>query len=298
MESYDNKSMNTVAQVSRHIVVLAILACAALSLSETRREQGLGDSKLSSKGNVELVYVPEGNFTMGGVNIRPGETLDNIEGGYGSSVKRVGNGGSTIYPNDQGPQRSVYLDGYWIGKNLITVAQFREFTQATHYRYNWKANQPQWGYIDTHPMVMVTWADARAYCKWAGGDLPTEAQWEKAARGTDGREYPWGNTWDPNKVWSGHAHEPAPVGSFKTGASPYGCLDMVGNTWQYCLDWFGRNYDDLPSSNPTGVAEGQDRVIRGGMFDDCAYTTFRCSYRYSQDPRCGFCACGFRMVSH
>jgi formylglycine-generating enzyme required for sulfatase activity len=290
--------MNSVAHASRHLGVFAVLASVAVGHAETRHKQIPGETKLSSKGNVEMVYVPEGNFIMGGVDLKPGETLDRITGGYGSTIKRVVQGGDMTSQNDQGPQRSVYLDGYWIGKNLITVGQFREFTRVTHYRFNWKANQPQWGYIDTHPMVMVTWADARAYCKWAGGDLPTEAEWEKAARGTDGREYPWGNTWDPNRLWCGHSHEPAPVGSFTNGASPYGCLDMVGNTWQYCLDWFGGSYDNLPSSNPTGVEQGQDRVIRGGMFDGCAYTTFRCSYRYFQDPKCGFCACGFRMVSH
>jgi formylglycine-generating enzyme required for sulfatase activity len=289
--------MKPVTIAPRQIAVFASLACATFSIATDGHQSAAGDIKLSAKGRVEMVYVPSGGFTMGGVDIRPGETLDNISGGIGSSIKRVSPGGYRISPNNEGPQRTVYLDGYWIGKNLVTVAQFREFTQATHYRYNWKANRPEWGFIDSHPMVLVSWEDARAFCKWAGGDLPTEAQWEKAARGTDGREYPWGNNWDPNRLWSGHSHEPAPIGSFPSGASPYGCLDMVGNTWQYCLDWFGQSYDNLPSSNPTGVAEGQERVIRGGFFDGLAYTAFRCAYRSGTDPKCGSCAMGFRMAS-
>src|SRR5580658_5182214 len=97
-------------------------------------------TKKSVRGDVELIFIPAGEFTMG----------------------------SDEYPNEM-PQHRVYLDGYWIGKNIVTVGQFRAFCVATNYPFDWKKLKPQWGWVDTHPMVLVTWDDSRAFCKWAGG---------------------------------------------------------------------------------------------------------------------------------
>jgi len=275
-------------------------ACSAMiGASATRQPQDpSGSAKLSARGQVELVYVPEGSFKMGGTDLPPGQTPLGTLSERGAWLRFTEpNGSWTEIHNDAGPTRTVSLDGYWIGKTLVTVAQFRQFTKAAHYKFNWKANQPQWGWIDSHPMVMVTWADARAYCKWAGGDLPTEAQWEKAARGTDGREYPWGNEWDKSRLAAGNLKSPCPVGAFPAGASPYGCLDMAGDAAEWCLDWYGMDYTDLPSQNPKGVESGQQRVVRGGSFATAAVdSNFRCTFRQAADPKVGACVYGFRLV--
>ena len=267
--------------------------------ADSGRQNPVGEPKLSAHGNVEMVYVSEGTFTMGAIYIDLGQTKfgkDEDVTEEGAFVTRRIGRSTTTYHNDEGPKHSVYLDGYWIGKNLVTVHEFREFTKATHFKFDWKTNQPEWGWLDSHPMVMVTWDQARAFCKWAGGDLPTEAQWEKAARGTDEREYPWGNDWDPSRLWSGHPFATAPIGSCPSGASPYGCLDMAGNAWEWCLDWYGMDYVGLPQTNPKGVEKGDTRVIRGGSFYLLGPMNYRCAYRYAADPKAGACVYGFRLA--
>ena len=183
------------------------------------------------------------------------------------------------------PQRRVTLDGYWIDKNLVTVAQYKKFCGDTGRKM---PSIPPWGWKDDHPMVNVTWNDAKAYADWAGASLPTEAQWEKAARGTDGRKYPWGNDWDTSKLWSsvdGEKHGTAPVGSFPKGASPYGALDMTGNVWEWCADWYGDDYyENAPARNPVGPATGDCRVLRGGCWYYVVEYGFRCAYRLDYEP--------------
>jgi formylglycine-generating enzyme required for sulfatase activity len=198
-----------------------------------------GDVWVDQQG-CAMAYVPAGEFVMGGPS------------GEGDA--------------DEQPPRQVFLEGYWIDRLLVTVAQYRQFCQATGREM---PLAPDWGWYEHHPVVNVSWGEATAYAKWAGKRLPTEAEWEKAARGPEGRRFPWGDEWDPKKCSnSSNSRSTQPVGSYPSGASPYGLLDMSGNVWQWCMDWYDESYYRIaPSRNPTGPAAGRHRVLRGGSWE-------------------------------
>jgi formylglycine-generating enzyme required for sulfatase activity len=203
---------------------------------------------------------------------------------------------------DQRPARSVYLSSYYIYKNPVTVAQYRAFEEATGYA---RTPPSHFHGTDEHPKVDVTWYNAEAYCKWAGVSLPTEAQWEKAARGTDGRLYPWGNDWNGDAcehhrlVESGPAGIPVRIGSYLRGRSPYGALDMVGNIWEWCADWYDpKYYERAPASDPMGPDSGTRRVRRGCGWEDIHPfpLNFSCAYRDTEEPGFYYVLTGFRCV--
>ena len=182
------------------------------------------------------------------------------------------------------PRHRVQMDGFWMYRNDVTVAQFRKFCAETGQAM---PKEPAWGWHDDHPMVNVSWDDAQAYSAWAGVALPTEAEWEKAARG-DGthHEYVWGDAWPPPPGAGNFADETcrasgkyqnaifvdgytdgfvntSPVGAF--AANGIGLYDMAGNVWQWCADRYGADYyHNSPLQNPTGPATGTARVLRGG----------------------------------
>jgi formylglycine-generating enzyme required for sulfatase activity len=219
---------------------------------------------------------------------------------------------------DEKPTKKIMLSAYRIGKTPVTVALYEEFCQATGRTmpeppvFNSKFEKKD------HPIVNVSWDDAKALADWAKLTLPTEAQWEKAARGTEGRLYPWGKA----KPAKGLGHFPlwlmpskdllnlprtgtAPVGSFPKGASPYGCLDMAGNVWEWCADWYsGHYYREAPSKNPTGpllaAAErhplGPFRVVRGGCWGDIT-DEFQCSNRGWDPPKKKSDSTGIRLAA-
>jgi len=218
---------------------------------------------------------------------------------------------------DELPVRTVTLDGFWLDRTEVSLGQFRRFVAATN--HSTQAEQQGWSYVrraeglewtagadsahpqgpgsrgqDEHPVVHVSWDDAVAYCEWAGGRLPTEAEWEYAARGSGGHEYPWGNTFDGTRLnycdkncpfeWADEAVDDgyattAPVGTYPAGASWVGALDMAGNVWEWVRDWYGA-YPESAQGNPTGPREGEDRVVRGGSWAD-PDTTLRGAMRYT-----------------
>jgi formylglycine-generating enzyme required for sulfatase activity len=167
---------------------------------------------------------------------------------------------------DERPAHTVYLDDYLVDKTEVTWRQFRKFTDATGLPL---PPEPLWGRPDDYPLSSIAWDEARDYCTWVGGRLPTEAEWEKAARGVDGRDYPWGDKWDPTRCnsISGGLHRPESVGSYPACVSPYGVLDMAGSHWQWVSDYYGAGYyAQSPARNPGGPEQGTSRVERGGYW--------------------------------
>lgn len=225
------------------IFVLTVVAFITPLLHQNHKQE-----IVNPKDGSVLVYVPEGNFLMGGPTIdKPIRFLP-----------------------PPPPPRSVKLPGYYIGKYAVSNAQYRLFVEETGYQTtgsgDWEALAEKWG--ETAPVVEVTWHDARAYCEWAGVRLPSTEEWEKAARGTDGRAYPWGNTWNPSRVHANSEFYPetlnnprpdgvglAPVESYPAGVSPYGCHHMTGNVSQWC-------------STEAENFSYQAYVMRGGDFRD------------------------------
>jgi formylglycine-generating enzyme required for sulfatase activity len=228
----------------------------------------------------EMVLIPAGEFLMGSDPEKDKDASD-----------------------DEYPQHRLYLPDYSIAKTPVTNAQYLAFTQATYRDVpaHWKGKKPLQGRED-HPVVNVNRRDAVAYCTWLAGvtgkayRLPSEAEWEKAARGTDGRIYPWGNEWDAKRcnTREGGKGDTTPVGAYAQGASPYGVLDMAGNVWEWCHS-LSRPY---PYNAADGREDSEDedvRVLRGGSFVYIAGTV-RCAARYLDGPdfRVGFY--GFRIV--
>ncbi len=184
--------------------------------------------------------------------------------------------GSNDWWPKSGPEHKRYLPDFFIDKYEVTNKDYMEFVKATGHRMpdHWKYNK---GKIpkgkENHPVTYVDWFDADAYCKWRGKRLPTEFEWEKAARGTDGRAFPWGDKFDKNKANTpqyGHG-DTMPVGSFENGKSPYGVYDMAGNVFEWTASW----YKAYPNNKHPDPNEGERyRVVRGGSWYDCTY--YRC----------------------
>jgi serine/threonine-protein kinase len=195
------------------------------------------------------------------------------------------------------PRREVYLDGFYISRYPVTNAEYHTFVEQTSYMPpqhwhegaypSWKANEP---------VAYVNWHDAAAYCRWAEGRLPTSAEWEKAARGTDERSYPWGNTFDSGRCNSqeGGRGVPSAVGKYSpAGDSPYGAGDMAGNIWEWVLDWYGPNNSAL-ASNPMGPESGEHKVIRGGSYNN-KHRLVACYARDHASPHIYAVNQGFRV---
>jgi formylglycine-generating enzyme required for sulfatase activity len=206
------------------------------------------------------------------------------------------------------PKHRVHLSEYWIGVYCVTNRQYGKFVKETKHRapdtadYGtpiWKNGRCPEEKLD-HPVVCVSWDDCVAYAKWAGLTLPTEAQWEKAARGPKGLIYPWGNEWDQNKCRNSNNRgneTTAAVWSYQEGVSGYGTLQQAGNVWEWCADWYDADYyKSSASKDPAGPQGGSNRVVRGGCwyFDDASH--FRGAIRYGDDPGSRNDYLGFRLA--
>jgi len=254
-----------------------------------------GERCVNPKDGAVMVWVPAGEFLMGSSDQQINVLINK---------NRIG---KPEYLHSEKPQHKIYLYGFWIYKNLVTVAQYRKFCTAKELQMPEQFPGQEAG---NFPIKAINWFDALEYSKWAGAMLPTEAQWEKAARGTDGRIYPWGNSWDANKcvrtnitsvngrTVSASSADFTPIGSFPEGASPYGCMDMVGAVAQWCNDWYGEKYyQHSPAQNPQGPVLGEKRVLRGkNIFESLKPASFRCISRMGYEPEEEYLEIGFRCV--
>ncbi|HEC19756.1 MAG TPA: formylglycine-generating enzyme family protein [Gammaproteobacteria bacterium] len=204
-------------------------------------------SRLGDAPN-EMVLIPAGEFIMGSDSRLP----------------------------DEGPQHRVTLPAFYIDKYEVTNLQYKKFNDATHGRSprHWRNRTFPPGKAD-HPVVYVTWDNANDYCHWAGKRLPTDAEWEKAARGTDGRMFPWGDEFDTAKAntpvrWQeiGQFGDTTPVGAFGEGKSPYGVYDMSGNVWEWTASW----YKAYPGNKTPSESYGERyKTLKGGSWFDCSF---------------------------
>jgi iron(II)-dependent oxidoreductase len=230
----------------------------------------------------EMAQVPAGEFIMGISAEQIKKVVSNV-------------GGQEKYLDPSIPQHQEKTGAFSIDKYEVTNEQYKKFVEATGHQSpeNWEGGTYPDGKAK-HPVVFVSWHDAKAYCEWAGKRLPTEAEWEKAARGTDGRLYPWGNKWKrrmANTIRS-RKGDTTPVGSYKKGVSPYGCYDMAGNVWE----WTTSYYKPYPNSTVENGFFGEDRyVVRGGSWDDENYDALTV-VRAKFTPVTTFEHVGFRCV--
>jgi serine/threonine-protein kinase len=247
-----------------------------------------------------MVYVPSGEFEMG-------SDEGHVESAFELCAHYWGDCDRERF-YDELPQHTVALDSYWIDRTEVSNDQYRGCVEAEI------CEEPACGaglqFDDPdQPLVCVTWHQAQAYCEWVGGRLPTEAEWEYAARGPEGRRYPWGNSFvgawlnycdetcgrarsDP--AWNDGQLYASPVGYYPEGASWSGALDMAGNVSEWVGDWYGR-YEPDYGVNPVGPAEGHSRVIRGGSWFLTRAET-RTAWRQGIGPGVWFDDVGFRCV--
>ena len=231
------------------------------------------DLKTSSLDGMMQVYVPEGEFLMGKGEVRK---------------------------NADSPQHVVYLDAFWMDKYEVSNSMYRKCLQAGACSEMVSDNTTYQNWIyRNHPVTYVTWEQAAIYCQWAGRRLPTEAEWEKAARGTDGRKYPWGNE-APNARLANFEgsmiQEAVSVYRYPLGASPYGALNMSGNAREWIADWYGEDYYLTPPyANPTGPDTGTERSLRSGSYNEDK-NEITVTSRYRHEPQSAGLSRGFRCA--
>ena len=211
---------------------------------------GIGSTRISEKDGATLVYVPAGEFAMGSTDQ------------------------DSLASKDERPQHPVTLDAFWIDQTEVTNAMYAKCVNAGNCKPPINTDHfINTGYAN-HPVVSVDWSQANAYCVWSERRLLTEAEWEKAARGTDGRIYPWGNEAPSNAFlnYNDAVKDTTAVGQYPNGKSPYGAYDMAGNVWEWTNDWYSETYYQSSSaSNPVGPASSAYQAFRGGSWNNNDY---------------------------
>jgi serine/threonine-protein kinase len=248
-----------------------------------------------------MVYVPGGTFQMGSTDEQIAYAVDlcvadgiDCEGSY----------------TEEQPAHTVTLDSFLIDQTEVTNGQYALCVADGACEEPAYADDPAYN-GDDYPVVGVSWYDAEDYCAWAGGRLPTEAEWEYAARGSEGPIFPWGDEFDGTRLnfcdahcsydhrnldWDDGYEWTSPVRSYENGASWAQALDMAGNAWEWIADWYGEDYYSIsPTNNPTGPEGGEHRVVRGGSWVTLA-TSMRAAHRGRDNPADPSEFVGFRCV--
>ena len=248
--------------------------------------------QLIGSGEDEMVLVPAGEFTMGR------SAKDEFTG-----CQELGQDCQLSAFMDEEPVHKVVLDAFSIDKTEVTNALYKACedqgacTPPQESNSNTQSSYYGNPAFDDFPVIYVTWDQARIYCEWRGARLPTEAEWEKAARGTDGRTYPWGEKIDETFAnFNYSVGDTTAVGSYENGKSPNGAHDMAGNVWEWVADWYSDTYyGRSPAENPPGPASGDLRVLRGGSWGLVGLSVST-SYRYARDPAESGPDLGFRCA--
>lgn len=253
-----------------------------------------------------MIAIPEGAFRMGSTFAAISEATE--------ECRKVDKTCDLWWFEDEYPDNLIHLDTYWIDMFEVSNEKYLEFVKLTGHRPAldascetekckkgnlWDgASFPE--RIRDQPVTQVNWYDADAYCKWRGKRLPTEAEWEKAARGPDGNKYPWGNNFPKGQAtflrkWRG-VFTMTDVGSYSQGVSIYGVYDMAGNVWEWVSDWyFRKQYSYIEKKNPKGPAEGEFKVVRGGSWVNYPDSLRSAARRWSR-PEVLFNDTGFRCA--
>ncbi|MBI3356183.1 MAG: formylglycine-generating enzyme family protein [Nitrospirae bacterium] len=252
----------------------SLLSPASAQLDRLKKSKALSTSAAAES---PMMMIPEGMFAMGADGTQALE--------------------------DERPLHRVWLDAVSMDLHEVTTAQYAAFLAAEHHEAPWRWEMVNLSLHGDRPVIGVDWHDADAYCRWKGKRLPTEAEWEKAARGTDGQLYPWGNQVPTKELANfalgarfSYSQVLMPVRSYEQGKSSYGLYQMAGNVWEWVQDWYAANYyETSPDRNPPGPEQGQFKVLRGGSWADLpkylltygrfklppetrnSYTGFRCA---------------------
>jgi formylglycine-generating enzyme required for sulfatase activity len=276
--------------------------------------QSLGDTWIRPADHAVMVYAPRGEFVMGSTDDQIKYSVQLCE----EDGVRIFGEGAICFPSefaDETPAHAVILEGFWIDRIEVTNKQYERcveagvctppvekesFTRAIYYGES---------AYDDYPVIWVGWEQAAAYCSWVGARLPTEAEWEYAARGPESRIFPWGNTFDGTRLnycdascelgiadeaFDDGYPDTAPVGSYPSGASWCGALDMAGNVREWVTDWYGA-YQGRQQENPAGPQSGQLVVSRGGSWFDLP-TNVRSVKRGQNTPDFSAYKLGIRCV--
>lgn len=287
----------TTAQVIKLVLPVGLMVLAmSLTQAQTETEEipQAGATRVDAAG-IEQVYVPAGCFMMG---------TSEEQAAYSLTLEPPSWARGRL-KSEQPAHEVCITQGYWIDKTEVTNAAFQAFVDAGGYTTPeyWSEDALKWlakqqveelpvncidDMTDDQPRVCVTWFEAEAYAKWRGGSLPTEAQWEFAARGTEALIYPWGNEWDAAKANVVDSEGLTPVGSYPDGASWVGALDMAGNTMEWVQDWLSDKYYEQAveagiKDDPTGPEKGVKKVEKGGWWGSNPFVA-RSAYRHFEDP--------------